>query len=329
MTLSLSLVCGDYDRTRPVLDGRVGIEGCAATAIALDPEEAFHRAFKGAEFDVTELSMSSHMMATSRGAAAYVGVPAFVSRVFRHSSIYIRTDKGIRTPEDLRGKRIGVPEYQITAVMWVRGILADEYGVQPEDIHWRAGGQEEPGRKERSPLSLPASIDLQRIPEHRTLVELFEAGELDALITARVPSCYARRAPNIDRLFPDFPTAEAAYFRKTGLFPIMHLIGVRKSLVERHPWLPVSVFKAFEQARRMTMAEIDQASALRVSTPWIVADVAKARALMGDDYWPYGIPANRKVLDTMVRYSVGQHLAARPIALEELFAPTTFELAAI
>ena len=329
MTIPLSLVCGDYDRTRPVLDGRVGIEGCAVTPIALDPEEAFHRAFKGAEFDVTELSMSSHMMATSRGAAAYVGVPAFVSRVFRHSAIYIRTDRGIKSPADLRGKRIGVPEYQITAVMWVRGILADEYGVQPEEIHWRSGGQEEPGRTERSPLSLPPAVDLQRIPADRTLVELFEAGELDALLTARVPSSYTRKRPHIDRLFPDFRTVEAAYFRKTGLFPIMHLIGVRKTLVEKNPWLPVSVFKAFEQARRMTMAEIDQMSALRVSTPWIVADVADARAALGDDYWPYGIPANRKALDTMIRYSVGQHLAARAIALEELFAPTTFELTAI
>jgi 4,5-dihydroxyphthalate decarboxylase len=329
MTIPLSLVCGDYDRTRPVLDGRVPIEGCDVTAIALDPEEAFHRAFKGADFDVTELSMSSHMMATSRGAAVYVGVPAFVSRVFRHSAIYIRTDRGIKTPADLRGKRVGVPEYQITAVMWVRGILADEYGVQPEEIHWRAGGQEEPGRTERSPLKLPDSIDLQRIPQDRTLVELFEAGELDALMTARVPSSYASRKPNIDRLFPDFRTVEADYYRKTGLFPIMHLIGVRKTLVEKNPWLPVSIYKAFEKARRMTMAEIDQMSALRVSTPWIVADVADARAAMGDDYWPYGIPANRKALETMIRYSVGQHLATRPIQLEELFAPTTFELAAI
>ncbi len=314
---------------RAVLDGRVGIEGCDVTAIALDPEEAFHRAFKGAEFDVTELSMSSHMMTTSRGVAAYVGVPAFVSRVFRHSSIYIRTDRGIRGPADLRGKRVGVPEYQMTAAMWVRGILADEYGVQPEEIHWRTGGQEQPGRTERSPLSLPASMDVQRIPTDRTLVSLFEAGELDALMTARVPSSYALKKPNVDRLFPDFRTAEVDYYRKTGLFPIMHLIGVRKSLVERHPWLPVSVFKAFEKARRMTMAEIDQASALRVTIPWIVADVADARALMGDDYWPYGIAANRKALDAMIRYSVGQHLAARPIQLEEIFAPTTFELASI
>jgi 4,5-dihydroxyphthalate decarboxylase len=329
MTIRLSLACGDYDRTRAVLDGRVGIEGCDVTAIALDPEEAFHRAFKGAEFDVTELSMSSHMMATSRGAANYVGVPAFVSRVFRHSAIYVRTDRGIKSPADLRGKRVGAPEYQMTAVMWVRGILADEYGVQPEDIHWRTGGQEQPGRTERSPLSLPPAIDLQRIPADRTLVALFEEGELDALITARVPSSYAHRKPHIDRLFPDFRTVEADYYRKTGLFPIMHLIGVRKSLVEQHPWLPVSVFKAFETARRMTLAEIDQISALRVTVPWIVADVAEARALMGDDYWSYGIPANRKALEAMIRYSVDQHLAARPIELEELFAPTTFQLAAI
>jgi 4,5-dihydroxyphthalate decarboxylase len=329
MTIRLSLACGDYDRTRAVLDGRVGIEGCDVTAIALDPEEVFHRAFKGAEFDVTELSMSSHMMATSRGAADYVGVPAFVSRVFRHSAIYVRTDRGIKSPADLRGKRVGAPEYQMTAVMWVRGILADEYGVQPEDIHWRTGGQEQPGRTERSPLSLPPAIDLQRIPADRTLVALFEEGELDALITARVPSSYAHRKPHIDRLFPDFRTVEADYYGKTGLFPIMHLIGVRKSLTERHPWLAASLYKAFVQSKAIAQKELRALAALSIMLPWVEAETLETVALMGQDFWRYGLEESRHDIEALARYSHEQGLAERILKPEELFAKSTAEVSKI
>ena len=323
------MACGNYDRTRAIWDGRVGIEGAEVNYVYLEAEEAFHRAFKFAEFDVTEISFSSHMITAARGEAPYVGIPAFVSRVFRHSAIYVRTDRGIRRPEDLRGKLVGLPEYQLTACLWVRGILEDQYGVRPADVRWRTGGQEEPGRGERARLELPAEIECEAISADRTLVGMFEAGELDALVTARAPSSFVEGAANVARLFPDYEAAERAYYAETGLFPIMHLVGIRRDLVERHPWLPVSVFKAFEAARRLALADLDEIGCLRVSHPWIYARTQAVKALMGDDFWPYGIARNRGELEAMMRWSYAQGLAARPLALDDLFAPSTLDLARI
>src|ERR1700730_5671944 len=181
MALKRSLSVCDHVRPRAIFDGRAPIEGCDVTALNLEPEESFHRAFKFAAFDVTEVAMSSYTMTTARGDAHYIAIPAFVSRLFRHSSIYIRTDRGIARPQDLRGKTIGLPEYQMTANVWVRGILQDEYGVRPEEIHWRNGGEEEPGRRERAPIRLPPGVDLQPIPRDRILSDMLEKGELDAL----------------------------------------------------------------------------------------------------------------------------------------------------
>ena len=206
----LTIACGDYDRVAAIKDGRVEVEGCEVTFIPMEPEEVFFRAFRFQEFDACELSFSSFMIVTSRGESPFVGIPAFVSRVFRHSGIYIRTDKGIEKPEDLRGKTVGLPEYQMTAPVWMRGMMEDEYGVKPNEIHWRSGGQEEAGRDERTPLVLTNGVDLQPIPEDKTLVELFEAGELDALMTARAPSSFLQGKPNIARLFPDYRAVERA-----------------------------------------------------------------------------------------------------------------------
>src|ERR1700752_3708893 len=233
----ITIACGNYDRTSAIRDGRVKVEGCAVTYLPLYPEEIFHRAFKFQEFDVSELSFSSYLRTTAAGNSPYIGIPAFVSRIFRHSGIYIRTDAGIKKPEDLRGKRIGVPEYQITAVVWMRGMMQHEYGVKPSDIKWRSGGQEQAGRHERTPLRPIPGLDLQPIGDDQTLVDMLRKGELDALFTARAPSSFVHGEPHIARLFPDTRAAEMAYYKKTGMFPIMHLIGIRKSLVERHPWL--------------------------------------------------------------------------------------------
>jgi len=327
--LGLTVACGNYDRVRPIADGRVEIEGVAVNFVPLEAEEAFHRAFKFGEFDVSEISFSSHMITASRGEARYVGIPAFVSRVFRHSAIYVRTDRGITRPQDLKGKRVGMPEYQLTACLWVRGILEDEYGVRPQDVRWRTGGQEEPGRGERARLTLPDSIDCRLIPAERTLVDMLEQGDLDALVTARAPSCFVRGAPEIARLFPDYETAERAYYTKTRMFPIMHLVGIRRELVDRHPWLPASVFKAFEQARRLALADLDEVGTLRVMHPWIYAHTQSLKALMGPDFWPYGVERNRNEVEAMMRWSHGQGLAARPLTLEDLFAPSTLDLARI
>ena len=327
--LQVSLAVCDYDRTKAIFDGRARIEGCEVFATAIEPEEAFHRAFKFQEFDISEISLSSHIMTTSRGENAYVGVPAFVSRLFRHSGIYIRTDRGIRSPADLSGKRIGLPEYQITANVWIRGILQDEYGVKPSSIKWFRGGIEEAGREERAMISLPPDIDLQQIPHDQTLSQLLEAGEIDAMFSARAPSCFLRGAANVDRLFPHYRAVEEDYFRRTHIFPTMHIVGVRKSLAERHPWLPVSVLKAFVQAKEICMYELGQIGHLFVSLPWGVSQFEEARALMGPDYWSYGFAANRNVLDTLTRYSFEQGLSKRRVMPKELFAASTLDLAKV
>ena len=324
--LTISLACCDYDRTRALFDGRVGIEGCEVVGVPMSPEEAFHRAFKYQEFDVSELSFSSYMIWTARNEAPYIGIPAFVSRLFRHSSLYIRTDRGIDKPQDLKGRVIGVPEFQMTAAVWVRGILEDEYGVKPSDIHWRNGGLEDPGREERTSLKLPPEIELESIPKDRTLSEMLEAGEIDALVSARAPSCFHRGAPGIGRMFPDYRATERAYFEKTGMFPIMHLVGIRRSLVEKHPWLAVNVYNAFVEAKAICMEELSEIGHLFTTLPWPVDEFRAAQALMGDDFWCYGIEEKAREIEALTRYSHGQGLSERRLTPEDLFAPSVFKL---
>jgi len=321
--LKVSLAIGWYDRTAPLLDGRVQIDGCKTHALLMDvPGEIFHRTFKFEEFDIAELSLSSHILTTARGDAKYVAVPAFPLRMFRHSGIYIRNDRNIRRPEDLRGKTIGLPEYQQTANVWVRGILDDEYGVDIGSVRWRTGGRDEPGREERTEIHLNKGIDWEPIPVDRTLSDMLEKGDLDALISPRPPLCFARkdRCPQVDYLFQDYPAAELDYFRKTHIFPIMHVVGIRRSLVEANPWLPVNVFKAFLRAKAM----ID----LRNSTilPWAAAEYKRMQMLLGEDYWSYHLEPNRHVIETFARYAFKQGLIDRLIRPEELFWPSTLNL---
>ena len=327
--LSLTLACGNYDRTRAIMDGRVRIEGCEINYIPLEPEEVFFRAARHEEFDIAELSFNSYILQTSRNESRYIGIPAFVSRCFRHSMIYVRTDRGLREPADLKGKLVGVPEYQLTALVWMRGILEDEYGVKPSDIRWRSGGQEQPGRKERARIDLPKEIDLQPIPAGETLVSMLLAGKLDAVMTARAPSCFHNKAPNIDRMFPNHREIERAYYKKTGLYPIMHLIGIRKSLVAQYPWLPVSAFKAFVQAKAAAMYDLRTLAAPNLMLPWTEAETLETMALMGDDFWRYGVNENRREIEALARYSHKQGLAQRIVPVEEMFAASTFEISRI
>jgi 4,5-dihydroxyphthalate decarboxylase len=329
MTLALSLACCDYDRTRALFDGRARVDGCELLATALEPEEAFHRAFKYEEFDISELSLSSYAVQVARGENRYVAIPAFVSRVFRHSGIYVRTDRGIARPQDLKGRTLGLPEYQMTANVWIRGMLQDEYGVRPADVRWRNGGLEQPGREERTKLSLPAEIELKPISPGATLSAMLEAGELDGVLAARPPSCFTRGAPHVGRLFPDFRRAEQDYFRRTRIFPAMHVVGVRKSLLEKHPWLAVNVMKAFIEAKALCWRELGQIGHLYNSLPWGVADFADARALMGEDYWSYGLEPNRHVLDAFTRYHHEQGLSPRKVSPDEMFAAAACDLSRI
>ena len=322
----ITIACGNYDRTRAIRDGRVKVEGCDVTYLPMYPEEIFHRAFKFQEFDVSELSFSSYIRTVAMGTSAYIGIPAFVSRVFRHSGIYIRNGAGIEKPQDLRGKRIGVPEYQITAVVWMRGLMQHEYGVAPSEIHWRSGGQEQPGRHERTPLKAIPGLDLQPIGDDRTLVGMLKAGELDALFAARAPSSFLAGDPHIARLFPNTRAAERAYYNKTRLFPIMHLVGIRKTLAEKYPWLATSVYKAFCEAKARAMIDLRDVNALMVTLPWLEAETNETGAIMGEDFWKYGVAENVPEIEALTQYIYEQGLADRKVQVEELFHPSTFDI---
>lgn len=325
MKLPLSIACWDYDRTRALFDGRVAVEGCDTNLFSLPVEETFFRALRSAEFDVAELSMSSYTMLRSRDASPYVAIPVFLSRMFRHSAIYVRKDSGISHPQDLAGKVVGLPEYQLTAPVWVRGLLEDEYGVKPSSISWRTGGVETPGRHEKVGFAAPDGVRIEPIPADQTLNEWLINGKIDALVAPRAPSSYAENHPAITRLFSDFRTVEQAYFEKTRIFPIMHVVGIRKSLVEQHPWLAGSVFKAFCEAKNLALAKLSEVGALMTSLPWLAAEYEESVRLMGKDFWSYGVAGNEKTLQTFLRYHHEQGLSARPVELSEMFAPSTLE----
>jgi 4,5-dihydroxyphthalate decarboxylase len=320
--ITITLGCQSYDRIRPIMDGQVRIEGCNTIVLPMKPDECFYRAFSNAEFEVSELSASSYVAAVERGGFPYVAVPVFPSRMFRHSSIYVRSDSGIKQPSDLRGRLVGIPEYQMTVGLWARGLLSDVYNVRPNELKWRTGGLEMPGRKEKQALNLPKGYDVQPIPADKTLSAMLAAGEIDALISAIRPSCW-RVAPNVVRLFPDYRQAEKEYFRQTGVFPIMHILGVRRDMVERHAWLPASVFKAFEESKAMCMTALEEFGTLAVTLPWLIPELEETKDLMGENFWPYGIEENRKSLETLTRYVHEQGLTSRQVAVDELFAAGT------
>jgi len=324
--LELSVAVGDYDRARPLVDGAVQIDGADPVFMLLEPEEIFFRAFRHAEFDICELSLSSFSVKLAQGDNPYVGVPVFPSRAFRHSSIVIRRDRGIATPADLRGRRIGTPEYQLTACVWARALLEDEYGVKPADITWVRGGLSQPGRVEKITLSLPPEIRIESAPDGATLNAMLEAGDIDGIIAPRAPPALEHNLPTVGFLFSDPAQAAAAYFRRTGIFPIMHLLGIRRSLAERHPWLPFAVMKAFVQAKAIALAKLSDNAAPKVTLPFLEDQVRAARALMGEDFWPYGLDANRTVLETFLRHHHAQGLSPRRLAVEALFHPSTLEV---
>jgi 4,5-dihydroxyphthalate decarboxylase len=322
--LTITIATWDYDRVRALVDGRIRVEGCDVNYITMPVEEILERAFFHHEFDVAEIGFSPYLIALSRGVAPYVAIPAFLSRMFRHSAIYIRTDRGIEGPGDLKGKRIGVPEYQMSAAMWARGLLRDEFGVAAAQINWVQGGLETPGRRDKFPLNLPDGFPLVSA-DNKTLSQLLADGELDAVISARQPSCFGAGHPPVRRLFPDYRGAERDYFRRTGVFPIMHAVGIRRDVLDRHPWLAASLYKAFVQAKRLADAEFAEVTALKIGLPWLTAEFDATREVMGNDFWPYGVEPNRKTLELMARYSHEQGLAVRPVAVEEMFAPSTLD----
>ena len=322
--LQLSVAMGDYDRTRALYDGRVQIDGVDPVYMLLNPEEMFFRAMRSRDFDIAELSFSSYLVKHSQGDCPYIAVPVFLSRAFRHTSIYVRKDR-IKQPADLKGRRVGLPEYQLTANVWARAILQDDYGVRPEDITWVRGGIDTPGRPEKIALQLPPGVKVEAAPEGTTISELLDRGEIDGFIGPRPPNRAALRNPNIGWLFDD-PTAEAKdYYRRTGVFPIMHVVGIRKELAQAHPWLPAAVVKAFTASKAQALELLSDTSATKVTLPFVEEQLKAARESLGEDYWSYGVQAARKTLETFVRHHHAQGLSKRLMAVEELFHPATYE----
>lgn len=323
--LELSVAIGDYDRNRPLIDGLVQIDGVDPVFMKLTPEEIFFRAFRYAEFDICEASLSSFVLKAAQGQNPYVGVPAFVSRSFRHAGIIVRTDRGISKPEDLKGKRIGCPEYQLTACVWIRALLQNEYGVKPSDVTWVRGGIEEPGREEKISLKLPSGVRIEDAPVDRSLNDMLIEGDIDAFIGPRAPSAFDGRNPKIGRLFSDPIGTASQFFEKTRIFPIMHIIGIRRTIVERHQWLPVAVLKAFDKSKEMAISNLNDASAAKVTLPFVEEQLNSVRSLMGKNFWAYGVDQNRDVLDAFLRAHHEQGLSPRPLSIDELFHQSTLK----
>jgi 4,5-dihydroxyphthalate decarboxylase len=321
--VALTLACGEYDRTMALALGDVRPESIELTYLRMHPEEVFWRMNRHQEFDAAEMSMSSYLIRRSRGDDAMIGIPVFTSRFFRHACIFVNAQAGIEQPADLKGKRMGVPEYQMTAPVWIRGILEDDYGVRPNDMRWLQGGMFQTGRVEKLAIEVPG-LEISPIGPQQTLSQMIADGEIDALMAARTPSTYD--GAGVRRLFPDYRKVEAEYFRRTGIFPIMHTVVIRKDVLERWPWVARSLYDAFCEAKARNMANLDTSlAALPISLPWVLAEADETRALMGDDFWPYGLEANRKTLETLARYSHSQRLARRLVPIEELFAPSTLD----
>ena len=323
--LPLTMACWNYDRTRALMEGRVPIDGIELNYLNLPVEETFFRMMRYREFDVSEMSLSSYTLSLFQENPPFIAIPIFPSRCFRHSCIFVNADSGIREPKDLAGKRIGNPEYQMTATVWIRGILSDEYDVPVTSPTYFTGGEEEAGRPEKVGVALPPAFRVQAIPPEKTLSQMIEAGEIDALYTARSPSTFRRGSGKVRRLFSDYQTAEREYYRKTKLFPIMHTVVIRREIYQKHPWVAQSLYKAFATAQRETYSELHETSALKCMLPWLVSHLEETEKTMGCDFWPYGLDSNLHTLNTFLRYSYEQGLSKRQLTPKELFAPESLE----
>ena len=323
--IRLTLACWDYDRTRALQEGRVEVEGVDLTYLPLRVEETFWRMLRYQEFDACELSMGSYLIARDKGHPPFVAIPVFPSRAFRHSCIFINTGAGIQEPKDLIGKRVGIPEYQMTMAIWVRGILQHEYGVPPEKISWLTGGQEEPGRIDKVRHDLPQSIDIRSIGPEQTLSSMLESGEIDALMSTYLPLPFVRRSPKVRRLIPNFREVEREYYRRTKIFPIMHCVALREDIYQSYPWVAQSLYKAFCEAKRYCQVSMYEFSALKYMLAWSIAEMEEEMEIFGENLWPYGLEANRHGLETLVDYAHEQGLIKEKVDVRDLFAPNTLE----
>jgi 4,5-dihydroxyphthalate decarboxylase len=318
----LTLACGDYDRTAGLARGEIRPEGVDLTVLTLPVEETFFRMTRHREFDAAEMSLSSYLISLEAD-APFVAIPVFLSRSFRHNGIYVPAASPVTEPAGLAGGQVGVAEYQLTANVWIRGILAERHGLPTDAVRYRTGGQHAPGRVAKLAHAAPSGVSIEPVPAGATLAGMLADGELDALYTPRVPRGFGEG--RVRRLFADARAEEERYFAATGIFPVMHVVVLRRDVYEQRPWLAQSLYKAFEQARRDAAARIAETAALASLLPWGYAEAERTRSLMGADFWTYGLAGNSGTLETFVRYSFEQGLVKRQRPVEELFAAETLE----
>jgi len=317
--LQLTLACGPYDRTLGLQDGSIKPDGIDLTYVARQPAEIFWRMLRYQEFDASELSLSNYTSLLDSDSCPFIAIPVFPSKVFRHGFIFINTEKGIEKPADLIGKRAGVPEYTMTAAVYARGMLEHEHGVRPSQVEWLQS------RTPRIDRPLPDDVKLEQAPPDTDLGDMLERGEIDFLVTANNPGSWRRRAPTVRRLFPDYKAVERDYYRRTKIYPIMHTVVIRRDIYERHPWVAISLYQAFWRAKERCYEMLEEVGSAKATLAWLQSAVEDERELFGDDWWAYGVDANRPSLDALLDYSYEQGLSSRRIGVEELFAPSTLK----
>jgi 4,5-dihydroxyphthalate decarboxylase len=316
--LPLTLAISEYDHVTDLATGRIVPEGIRLTCLNLPVEEIFFRFLVNREWDVSETSMAKYASLISQGDTSLIAIPVFPSRIFRHSSIYVRRDGPVSAPSDLVGRRVGLPEWAQTAAVYSRGLLMHQFGIDLTSIDWVQAGVNQPGRIEKVDLRLPTGIKLTRIAD-RTLSEMLVSGDVDAVLSAAPPACFEEGHPNIRRLFENYREVEAAYYRETSIFPIMHVVTIRRELYDRHPWIAMNLLKAFEEAKQRSIARAIDIKAPRFPIPWSYDNARQAQTMFGTDYWPYGIEANRPTLKAFLRYAFEQGVCHRLLEVEELF----------
>ena len=317
-TQTITVGCRDYDHTRALADGRVSIDGVALKFVNISPpSQIFLRMLHDEEFDASEMSLSNYMIALGKGDRRFVAIPVFPSRVFRHAYVWINTRSGIQKPQDLKGKRIGIADYSMTALLFVRGFLQHQYGVMPHDVHWFRR------RSEHVSIEIPAGVRIDNIGKDQTLDDLLEAGELDAVALTSPPRGFLAGLPEVKRLFPDARAVEAEYYRETKIFPIMHMVVIRRAIYEKDPSLAVRLAEGFETAKHLSFEGYAEGLSC---LPWIHLDFEYARQVLGDDVYPYGVKKNLATLEAATLYSNEQGLTRRKFSVDELFAAETLKL---
>ena len=319
--LKLTLACWDYDRTRPLIDGRVRPQGIDLEVKMLRPRVMFPRMLEDKEFHASELSLASYASLLGRGDFSFRALPVAVSKIFRHSCIYVRPGAGIKKPEDLRGKRVGTTQWGSTAAVFMKGMIQDEYGVKPSDMHWFMGGLDAPTQAPLIPFTPPPGVQLDLLPEGKTLEAMMEAGEIDALFSIYLPKIFLNKSPNCVRLWPNFKEVEKDYYRRTKIFPIMHTIALRADVLENHPFAAKSLYNALCEARDIAVEDLYDTDALRLALPWLLDHVEEAWDVFGHDFWAYGLENNRPTLAALGRYVFEQGLSPRIVLPEEIFLP--------